>query len=340
MRDYGLFGILAAIVVILVAVFTGTYSVSQTQQALVLRFGEPVAGRGLVTEPGLHYKLPLIEDVVRRSNQLLNLETPNLQVIASNNDRLQVDAFLRYKIVDLLKFYQTLQTEESSESQLGYILNSAIRRVLADADLTQIVRDDRAKLMDRIRTEVNGETQRFGIETVDVRIRRADLPQQISEKVYDRMRSERELQAAEYRARGREAAQKIVADADRQVAILLGNAQQTADTVRGQGEAERNKIFADAYGKDTDFFAFFRLMDAYDDAFKGSNTRLVLTPSRANEFFRFFKSPDTSAQAASAPAEAASGAGAAGGAGATKGAQPDVGQAGSPAGMTGQPGRP
>ena len=212
-----------------------------------------------MTEPGLHYKLPLIEDVVRRSNQLLNLETPNLQVIASNNDRLQVDAFLRYKIVDLLKFYQTLQTEESSESQLGYILNSAIRRVLADADLTQIVRDDRAKLMDRIRTEVNGETQRFGIETVDVRIRRADLPQQISEKVYDRMRSEARAPGGRVpRPRqGRPLRRSSPTPIARSRSCSATPSSRPTRSA-AQGEAERNKIFADAYGKDTDFFAFFR----------------------------------------------------------------------------------
>ncbi len=291
MRDYGLYGVVGAIVVILIVAFTGTFTVHQTEQALVLRFGEPVAGRGLVTEPGLHFKLPLIENVIERSNQILNLETPNQEVLASDNTRLQVDAFLRYRIVDLLKFYQSLQTKERADSQLGYILNSAIRRVLGDADLSHIVRDDRAKLMERIRESVNRETEHFGINAVDVRIRRADLPQQISDQVYRRMNSERDLEAAEYRAKGKEAAQKIVADADRQVVVLLGNAQQKADTIRGEGEAERNKIYADAYGKDPEFFAFFRLMNAYDDAFKGANTRLVLSPGQANEFFRFFKSP-------------------------------------------------
>ena len=304
MKDYGLFGVLAAIVVILVVVFTGTFTVHQTQQALVLRFGQPVAGRGLVADPGLHFKLPFIENVVERSNQILNLETPDLGVIASDNTRLQVDAFLRYRIVDLLKFYQSLQTKERADNQLGALLNSAIRRVLGDADLSQIVRDDRAKLMERIRFDMNQETEKFGIDAVDVRIRRADLPQQISEQVYKRMNSERDLTAAQILAKGREAAQKIVADADRQVVVLIGDAQQKADTVRGEGEAQRNKIFADAYGKDQDFFAFFRLMNAYDEAFKGSNTRLVLTPDKTNEFFRFFKSPNAPPLAGGAPVAA------------------------------------
>ena len=159
-----------------------------------------------------------------------------------------------------------MQTVDRANSQIGYILNSAIRRVLGDADLTQIVRDDRAALMEKIRVEVNRETERLGIDTIDVRIRRADLPQQISEQVYQRMNSERAREAAEYRAQGQEESQKIKAKADRDVVVLLGNAQQQADQTRGEGEATRNKIFADAYGKDPDFFAFYRLMNAYDEA--------------------------------------------------------------------------
>lgn len=301
MRDYGTFGLVAAIVLVLFVAVSGTFTVEQTEQALVLRFGEPVSGRGLVTEPGLHFKIPLIENVVTRSNQILNLESPNQEVLASDNTRIQVDAFLRYKIVDLLKFYQSVQTVDRANNQLGYVLNSAIRRVLGDADLMQIVRDDRAALMEKIRVEVNRETGHLGIDAIDVRIRRADLPQQISEQVYQRMNSERAREAAEYRAQGQEESQKIKAKADRDVVVLLGNATQQSDQTRGEGEAMRNKIFAEAYGKDPDFFAFYRLMNAYDEALKGPNTRLVLAPGTANEFFRFFKSP--SGSSAGAPAK-------------------------------------
>ena len=303
MKESGLIGVAFAIVVILVVAIGGTFTVAQTEQALVLRFGEPVEGRGLVTEPGLHFKIPLIENVVTRSNQILNLESPNQEVLASDNTRIQVDAFLRYKITDLLKFYQSVQTVDRANGQLGYILNSAIRRVLGEADLSQIVRDQRAALMEKIRVEVNGQTERLGIDAVDVRIRRADLPQQISEQVYQRMNSERAREAAEYRAKGNEESQTIKAKADRDVVVLLGNAQQTADQTRGEGEAERNKIFAEAYGKDPDFFAFYRLMNAYDEALKGPNTRLVLSPGAANEFFRFFKSPNGPAAAPIKPPE-------------------------------------
>ena len=177
--------------------FSGTFIVKQTEQALVLRFGQPVEGRGLVTEPGLHFKYPLIEQVIDIDKRILNLESPNQEVLASDNTRIQVDAFLRYRIVDPLEFYQTVQTVRQADSQLGYIMNSAIRRVLGEANLTQIVRDDRSSLMGKIRDQVDTEAKRLGIGVVDVRIRRADLPRQISEQVFARMNSERAREAAE-----------------------------------------------------------------------------------------------------------------------------------------------
>ena len=293
MREYGLIGLLAALVVVLFVGLSATFEVGQTEQALLLRFGEPVGGRGLINDPGLHFKIPLIENVITRSNKILNLESPNQEVLASDNTRIQVDAFLRYKIVDLLKFYQSVQTVDRANIQLGYILNSAIRRVLGSADLPKIVRYDRQGLMDQIREQVNQESEPIGIVAIDVRIRRADLPEQISEQVYQRMNSERAREAAGYRAQGREEAQTIRAKADRDVVVLLGDAQQKADTTRGEGDATRNKIFADAYGRDPDFFAFYRSMSAYDEALANPRTRLVLTPGTANAFFRFFKSPTT-----------------------------------------------
>jgi modulator of FtsH protease HflC len=291
MKEYGGLGILAAIIVALFLVVSSTFEVNQTEQALVLRFGEPVGGRGLVSDPGLHFKIPFIETVILRSNKILSLESPNQEVLASDNTRIQVDAFLRYRIVDLLKFYQSVQTVERADIQLGYILNSSIRRVLGNAGLPQIVRYGRQSLMDEIRDEVNKESEPFGIDAIDVRIRRADLPEQISEQVYQRMNSERAREAASYRAQGQQEAATIRAQADREVVVTIGNAQQQADTLRGEGDAQRNKIFAEAYGRDPDFFAFYRLMTAYADALATRRTRLVLTPSLANEFFRFFKSP-------------------------------------------------
>lgn len=313
MRSSGPILLLAIALAVLVVVFSGTFIVTQTEQALLLRFGQPVAGRGLITQPGLHFKIPLIEHVIDLDNRILNLETPNQEVLASDNTRIQVDAFLRYRIVDPLEFYQTVQTTRQADSQLGYIMNSAIRRVLGEADLTQIVRDERSKLMAEIRDQVNTETQRLGIEAVDVRIRRADLPRQISEQVFARMNSERAREAAEYRAKGHQEKQTIEAKADRDVVVLIGEAQQKADTYRGEGDAERNKVYADAYGRDPGFFAFYRSMRAYETAFSGTDTRLVVSP--VSDFFRFFRSPNgtppqnaTNAPTASAkPQEASAG---------------------------------
>ncbi len=220
-------------------------------------------------------------------------------MLASDNTRVQVDAFMRYRIVDPLRFYQTVGTIDRGNNQLGFILNSAIRRVLGEADLTQIVSQDRAALMEKIRDQVNNESGRLGVRAVDVRIRRADLPKQISDQVFNRMITERAREAAEFRARGSEQSQKIRAKADRDIVVLLGEAQQQADQVRGEGDAMRNQIFADAYTKDPDFFAFYRSMMAYDTALKGADTRMVISPT--SDFFRYFKAPGLAKQASSPP---------------------------------------
>jgi membrane protease subunit HflC len=285
---YGFIAIIA-LVVVLVLITASTFQVQQTEQALVLRFGEPVAGRGLITKPGLHFKIPFIEEVVPIDNRILDLEASKQEVLASDNTRIEVDAFLRYRIVDPLKFYQSVGTIDRARSQLGFIVDSAVRRVLGEANLTEIVRDNRSALMTKIRDEVNQEAKRLGVTATDVRIRRADLPRQISEKVFSRMQTERAREAAEFRAQGAEQAQKITAKADRDVVVLRGDAQKQADQVRGEGDATRNKIFADAYGKDPDFFAFYRSMQAYETGLKPGDTRMILTPK--SDFFRFFNSP-------------------------------------------------
>ncbi|HXN88064.1 MAG TPA: protease modulator HflC, partial [Methylocella sp.] len=228
------------------------------------------------------------------------VEAPKQEVLASDNNRLDVDSFLRYRIIDPLKFYQTVGSPDRANAQLGFILNSAVRRVLGDADMTQIVRENRAELMVKIREQVNQEGGRLGIAAVDVRIRRADLPRQISEKVFSRMQSERAREAAEYRAKGSETAQTTRAKADRDVVVLLGNAQQQADQTRGAGDAARNRIFAEAYGKDPDFFAFYRSMQAYETGLKGGDTRMVVSPK--SDFFRFFGAPNGQSAAPVAPA--------------------------------------
>ena len=291
---------LSIVLLIAIGVAGGAlFTVDQTEQALVLRFGEPVAGRGLVTEPGLHFKIPLIENVVSFDNRILDVESPNLEVLAADNQRLEVDSFIRYRIVDPLKFYQSVNSVLGANNQLGSVLNSAVRRVLSEANQQQIVRDERSALMGKIKKQADTEARRFGVEVVDARIRRVDLPQQISEKVYGRMQTERQREAAEYRAQGSEQAQKITAKADRDVIVLKAEAQQKADQTKGEGDAERNRIFAESFGKDPDFFAFYRSMQAYEAAFKPGETRFLVSPR--SEFFRFFSAPEGSAAVNAVP---------------------------------------
>jgi modulator of FtsH protease HflC len=288
MKAASTFAVIVGAIVFLIIAAASMFTVDQTQNALVLRFGQPVPGRGLITKPGLHFKIPFVENVVYLDNRILVVEAPKQEVLGSDSGRLDVDSFLRYRIVDPLKFYQTVGSPERANSQLGFILNSAVRRVLGDATQTEIVRDNRADLMVKIRDQVNEEGGRLGIAAVDVRIRHADLPPQISEKVFSRMQSERAREAAEHRAKGSETAQTKRATADRDVVVLLGDAQRKADQTRGDGDAERNRIFAEAYGKDPDFFAFYRSMQAYEAGLKSADTRMVLNPK--SDFFRFFRS--------------------------------------------------
>jgi membrane protease subunit HflC len=290
----GLLFTLAIVALLAVIGLAGAlFTVSQTEQALVLRLGEPVAGRGLITQPGLHFKLPLIENVVTFDNRILDVESPNLEVLAADNQRLEVDSFIRYRIVDALRFYQTVNSVMGANNQLGSVLNSAVRRVLSEANQQQIVRDERAGLMVKIKEQADREARKFGVQVVDARIRRVDLPQQISEKVFGRMQTERQREAAEYRAQGSEQAQKITAKADRDVIVLKAEAQRQADQTKGEGDAERNRIFAEAFGRDPDFFAFYRSMQAYEAAFKPGETRFLISPR--SEFFRFFSAPEASA---------------------------------------------
>jgi membrane protease subunit HflC len=290
----GLLFTLAVVALLVVIGLAGSmFTVSQTEQALVLRLGEPVAGRGLITQPGLHFKFPLIENVVTFDNRILDVESPNLEVLAADNQRLEVDSFIRYRIVDALRFYQTVNSVLGANNQLGSVLNSAVRRVLSEANQQQIVRDERAALMVKIKEQADREARKFGVQVVDARIRRVDLPQQISEKVFGRMQTERQREAAEYRAQGSEHAQKITAKADRDVIVLKAEAQRQADQTKGEGDAERNRIFAEAFGRDPDFFAFYRSMQAYESAFKPGETRFLISPR--SEFFRFFSAPEASA---------------------------------------------
>jgi modulator of FtsH protease HflC len=281
-------GLVAALIIVALIIAYGTlFTVYQTRQALVVRLGQPVGAP--ITEPGLHYKLPLIDSVINIDKRILDLENPAQEVIASDQKRLVVDAFARYRINNALKFYQTVGTVEGANLQLSILLNSALRRVLGEATLTQVVRDQREHLMARVREQLDTEAQGYGIAVVDVRIRRADLPEQNSQAVYQRMQTERQQEAAQFRAQGTQKAQEIRAKADRDVTVLLADAQSKGEQIRGEGDGERNRIFAEAYGRDPDFFSFYRSMQAYEAGLRSNDTRMLLKPD--SEFFRFFVDP-------------------------------------------------
>ena len=283
----GITGLVAVLVAIAAIVtYSALFTVHQNQQALVLRLGEPVK---IYTDPGLQFKYPLVDSVVYIDKRILDLENPAQEVIASDQKRLVVDAFARYKIVDPLKFYQSLGTVDGANSRLTSILNSSLRRVLGEASFIQVVRDERELLMSRIREQVNREGMNFGINVVDVRIRRADLPDANSQAVFQRMQTERQREAAEIRAGGNQLAQTIRARADRDVTVTVAEATSRGEQTRGEGDAERNRIYAEAYDKDRDFFAFYRSMQAYEAGLRHNDTRLLLTPD--SDFFRYFNDP-------------------------------------------------
>ena len=277
--------VLVAAIVAVVA-YLSLFTVHQTRQALVLRLGEPV---DVITQPGLHYKIPFIENVIYIDKRILDVESPAQEVIASDQKRLVVDAFARYKITDALQFYRTVGSIEGGNARLLTFLNSGLRRVLGEATLTQVVRDQRENLMGQVRKQLSEEAKSFGIEVVDVRIRRADLPEQNSQAVFRRMQTERQQEASQFRAQGAQKGQEIRARADRDVTVLVADATSTAERTRGEGDAERNRIFAEAFGKDVEFFAFYRAMQAYEAGLRSNETRMLLRPD--SEFFRFFMNP-------------------------------------------------
>jgi modulator of FtsH protease HflC len=280
-------GIAAVIIIgLLLAAYGALFTVYQTRQALVVRLGQPVR---VITEPGLNVKWPLIDNVIHIDKRILDLENPAQEVIASDQKRLVVDAFARYRINDALKFYQTVGSIGGANSQLATLLNSALRRVLGEATFIQVVRDERPQLTQKIREQLDREAQAFGIDVVDVRIRRADLPEQNSQAVYDRMKTERQREATEFRSQGQQKAQEIRARADRDVTVLIADATSRAEQIRGEGDAERNRIFAEAYGRDADFFAFYRSMQALEAGLRHNDTRMLLKPD--SEFFRYFVDP-------------------------------------------------
>jgi|TARA_B000000437_G_scaffold65580_1_gene47451 membrane protease subunit HflC len=275
--------LLPVIGVIAVVAFFSIFIVKEVNQAIVLQFGDP---KKIILKPGLNFKLPFIQNVVFLDKRILNLDAPPEEVIASDQKRLIVDAFARFQIVDPLKFYISVGNERVARSRLSTIINSRIRSVLGTQRLQTLLSEDRTKQMALIQEGVNIEAEKFGIKIVDVRIKRADLPQANSDAIFARMQTEREREAKEFRAKGAEMAITITSTADKEVTVILADAQKKSEIMKGEGDGARNKIFADAFGQDPDFFAFYRAMQAYEKALIGGETSLVLSPD--SEFFKFF----------------------------------------------------
>jgi len=275
--------LLPVLVVAGFAVYLSLFVVKEINQAIVLQFGDP---KKVIAEPGLQVKIPFIQNVVYLDRRILSLDPAPEEVIASDQKRLIVDAYARFKIVDPLKFYISVGDERVARSRLATIINSRLRGVLGKQSLATLLSEDRSKQMDIIQTDVNTEAQNFGIQIIDVRIKRADLPQANSEAIYKRMQTEREREAKEFRAKGAEMAVTITSTADKEVTVLLANAKKQSEIMKGEGDGQRNKIFAQAFGKDPEFFAFYRAMQAYEKALIGGDTSLILSPD--SDFFKFF----------------------------------------------------
>ena len=276
--------ILAPVVLVLgFLLYSTLFTVNEIQQAIILQFGDP---KRVILKAGLNYKIPFVQNVVLLDRRILNLDAPSEEMIASDQKRLIVDAFARFKIKDPLKFYISVGNERVAKSRLSTIINARIRGVLGKEELAALVSKDRSRLMDKITKDVNGEAEKLGIEIIDVRIKRADLPAANSEAIYRRMQTERLREAKEFRAEGAEIAQTIRSTADKEVTIILAEANKKSEILKGEGDARRNKIFADAFGRDPNFFSFYRAMQSYEKSLIGGQTSLILSPD--SEFFRFF----------------------------------------------------
>ncbi len=280
--------LLGTLVVAIVAALSSIFIVDEREKALVLQFGQI---RSVQEEPGLAFKIPLIQEVVRYDDRILSLDTPPIEVTPSDDRRLVVDAFARYRINDVVQFRQAVGVGgvRQAEDRLSDILNDVIRAVLGSAGVTSntILSEERASLMTRIRASADVQAGALGLDVVDVRLKQTNLPEQNLDATFARMRAEREREAADEIARGEEAAQRVRAQADRTVVELVSEAQRESEIVRGEADAERNKIFAQAFGADQDFFEFYRSLSAYERSIQGSNSTLVITPD--SEFFEFLK---------------------------------------------------
>jgi membrane protease subunit HflC len=277
------------VVVIAIGILASSalFIVQQTQQAIVLRFGKP---QNTVQDPGLNFKFPFIEEVIFYDKRVLDLDPPTERVILADQKRLDVDSYARFRIIDPLLFYQTTRLVSGVPGKLSPIINSSLRRVLGNNTLLDILSTGRATIMVDIQKAVNDAVKRFGMEIVEVRVRRADYPDETRSNIENRMKSERDREAKEFRAEGFELAEGIRADADKQKVVILAEAQKEAETLRGKGDGLAIQIYADAFGQDPDFFAFYRSMQAYRKALSSSDTTMVLSPT--SDFFKYFNSID------------------------------------------------
>ncbi|MGE0714570.1 MAG: protease modulator HflC [Alphaproteobacteria bacterium] len=291
-----LIGVGVAILAAVILATSSLFIVNQAEQAIVLQFGEP---KRVIRDPGLKVKVPFIQNVVYYDKRLLDYAPAAEEVIASDQKRLVVDAYARYRIVDPLRFYQTIGAEALAQTRLGATISGSLRRVIGNVTLAQVLSDERAKIMEEIRVDVNRAAANFGLDVIDVRLRRADLPEENSQAIFARMQSEREREAREFRAQGAELAQRIRSRAERERTVIIAEAQKQAQILRGEGEGESVKIYADAFGKDPRFFSFYRSMQAYREALGAGETTMVLSPD--SDFFRFFSNRDGVAPPAEAP---------------------------------------
>ena len=259
------------------------FTMDERQQGLVLQFGEP---KRVIQSSGLHFKLPLIQNVVRYDVRILEYDLPIEEVIAVDKKRMLIDSFTRFKIIDPLEFYKTVGTESSVRNRLNSNVISSLRRVVGRVTLEELLSEERSKIMEDIKVEVNNEASRFGIEVVDIRIRRADLPEANSQAIYERMISERVREAKEFRAKGSEIAQKIRAEADKERTVILAEATKKSEILRGEGESESVNIYANAFKQDPDFYSFYRSMQAYGNVLGEDGTTMILSPD--SEFLEFF----------------------------------------------------
>ena len=277
--------IVFALVVLIVITLSGSlYVVNQVEQAIVLQFGEPVR---VVQEAGLKMKVPFIQNVVYYDTRLLNLDPPAQEIVLGDKKRLDVDSFTRYQIVDPLRFYQTVRTELQAQSKLEEIVNSSVRNVLGRITLQELLSEKRSQIMSDISNAVKNDAAQIGVKVAEVRIRRADLPIEVLQAINDRMKAERERDAKEARAQGQQAALQIRATADKESTIILAESEKQAQIIKGEGDKTATTIWNKAAGKDPEFYAFYRSMEAYRQSIADGNNKLVLSPD--SDFFKYFK---------------------------------------------------